>query len=94
MGILNSDAVQRILVDMKRMLKIFTLAVSFVFAASGAQAACSVEYKAKRDNPLKLFHNVATVPGPCDRATVQSQLSAALSAQGLILLKILSVREQ
>ena len=30
----------------------------------------------------------------CDRATVQSQLSAALTAQGLILLKILSVREQ
>jgi hypothetical protein len=62
--------------------------------ATGAHAACSVEYKAKRDNPLKLFHNVAVVPGPCDRGTVQAQLRATLAAQGLTLLKILNVQEQ
>ena len=77
---------------MKRMLSILTLAVMVSFAAGTAHAACTVEYKAKRDNPLKLFHNVAVVPGPCDRGTVRAQLRAQLAAQGLTLLKILSVK--
>ena len=77
---------------MKRMLPIMALAVGLSIMASGAHAACTVEYKAKRDNPLKLFHNVAVVPGPCDRGTVQRQLRAQLAAQGLTLLKILSVQ--
>ncbi len=79
---------------MKRTLTILTFVLGLSLIATGAHAACSVEYKAKRDNPLKLFHNVAVVAGPCDRGTVQRQLQASLSAQGLILLKILSVREQ
>ncbi|MEL6119664.1 MAG: hypothetical protein AAGL92_10905 [Pseudomonadota bacterium] len=77
---------------MKRMIPILTFAVAISIMSSAAHAACTVEYKAKRDNPLKLFHNVATVPGPCDRGTVQRQLRAQLAAQGLTLLKILSVK--
>ncbi len=76
---------------MKRIFPILTLAVTLTVMASTAHAACTVEYKAKRDNPLTLFHNVTTVPGPCDRGTVQRQLRAKLAQQGLTLLKILSV---
>ena len=77
---------------MKRFVPILTLVVLCSISASVAHATCTVEYKAKRDNPLKLFHNVATVPGPCDRGTVQRQLRAQLTSQGLTLLKILSVK--
>ncbi|MEL7256109.1 MAG: hypothetical protein AAGL23_18200 [Pseudomonadota bacterium] len=76
---------------MTRIPSIFTLAVALTLMAGTAHAACTVEYKAKRDNPLTLFHNVTTVPGPCDRGTVQRQLRAQLAQQGLTLLKILSV---
>ncbi|MEO0750672.1 MAG: hypothetical protein AAFY25_02620 [Pseudomonadota bacterium] len=77
---------------MKRMIPIVALVLALSLMASGAHAACTVQYKAKRDNPLQLFHNVAVVPGPCDRGTVQRQLRAQLAAQGLTLLKILSVQ--
>lgn len=63
-------------------------------ATTGAHAACSVEYKAKQDDPLKLFHDVAVVPGPCDEGTVRTQLQSKLSEQGLVLLKVMSVKDQ
>ncbi len=92
--ILNSRAVRRILSFMKRMLRIITLSTGLAMIAAGAHAACYVEYKAKRDNPLELFYNVAVVSGPCTRASARPQIRAMLAAQGLTLLKILSVREQ
>ena len=58
-----------------------------------AQAACMAEYKAKRDNPLELFYDVAKVPGPCTTQNATAQLKAMLAAQGLTLLKVLSVTE-
>ncbi|MEQ8292653.1 MAG: hypothetical protein RIA08_10645 [Roseovarius sp.] len=80
---------------MKRTLTICLLAAGLALsAAASAQAACQVEYKAKRDNPLELFFEVAVVPGPCDTATAQAQLRPILAGKGLTLLKILSVREQ
>ena len=61
--------------------------------ANAAQAACVAEYKAKRDNPLKLFHNVAQISGPCTVGNATAQLRASLASQGLTLLKVVSVRE-
>ena len=61
--------------------------------ASQAQAACMAEYKAKRDNPLELFYDVAQVAGPCTPQNAAAQLQAMLAAQGLTLLKVLSVTE-
>ena len=49
---------------MKKTRSILILATALSVLAGTAHAACTVEYKAKRDNPLKLFHNVAVVPGP------------------------------
>lgn len=62
--------------------------------AGAAQAACYAEYKAKSDNPLKLYHNVAQISGPCTVANATAQLRSALAGQGLTLLKVLSVSEQ
>lgn len=61
--------------------------------AGQAQAACMAEYKAKRDNPLELYYDVAQIPGPCTQANATAQLQAMLAAQGLTLLKVLSVTE-
>lgn len=78
---------------MKRMLFITLLgAVLALAGAAGAQAACRVEYKAKRDNPLTLYYNTAVLSGPC--ATAEAQLRRMLAARGLVLLKILSARPQ
>ena len=79
---------------MKRMLRIITLSTGLAMIAAGAHAACYVEYKAKRDNPLALFYDVTVVTGPCRRAAVRPKLRAMLESQGLTLLKILSVTER
>ncbi len=71
-----------------------TLSIALALGAVAAQAACYVEYKAKRDNPLELFYNVTSISGPCTKANARSQLKAILASQGLKLLKVLSVSEQ
>lgn len=79
-------------VRMNRIASIITTAVTCTLLFAGtAQAACQVEYKAKRDNPLKLYHDVTTVDAACGSA--EEALRATLAARGLTLLKILSTRE-
>ncbi len=79
---------------MKRL--ILTLAVTAIMSlgADAAHAACSAEYKAKRNSPFKLHYSVAQIDEPCTRASARAQLSARLAAQGLVLLKVLSVSKQ
>lgn len=66
----------------------------FLAAPAMAQGACTVEYKAKRDNPLELHYDVAQISGPCTMANARAQLADQLSSRGLTLLKVLSVSEQ
>jgi hypothetical protein len=94
-GILNSAAVPRILARMKSHLTTLTLAITVTLAAAaGAQAACKVEYKAKRDNPLELFYESTVISGPCTRAAARRKLQSNLAGRGLELLKVISVRDQ
>ena len=79
---------------MKRILITPLAALVLLLGAQAADAACLVEYKAKRDNPLELFYNVATIEGPCTAESAQAQLQARLAEQGITLLKILSVTPQ
>ncbi len=76
---------------MTRIAHILAAAVGACLFTGAAQAACQVEYKAKQDNPLKLFHDVTTVDAPCD--SVERALRSQLSERGLTLLKVLSKRE-
>ncbi|MHA7852443.1 hypothetical protein [Roseovarius sp.] len=62
--------------------------------ATGAQAACYVEFKAKKDNPLQLFHEVVRIEGPCTQANARAQLQQRLARQGITLLKVMSVRDE
>jgi len=59
-------------------------------AASGAEAACFADYKAKKDNPLRLHYGVAEVTS-CDRRPAEAELRARLAAKGWILLNIVGV---
>lgn len=79
------------------MTRITIIPLAFVALMAGAQvasAACSVEYKAKRDNPLELFYDVAQVNGDCNIAAVTQKLEKQLKKKGLKLLKVLSVKKQ
>ena len=70
------------------------LALGLAMAATGASAACVVEYKAKRDNPLELFYEVAEVGGDCSVGDATARLQAKLAEEGLTLLKVLSVTQE
>ncbi|WP_323766175.1 hypothetical protein [Marinovum sp.] len=59
-----------------------------------AGAACLAEFKAKRDNPLALFYDIAPIRGACTQENAEAQLRAELARQGQTLLKVLSVREE
>ncbi len=76
---------------MMKMIATFTFAA---LIAGSANAACIAEYKAKRDNPLRLFYGTTQVQGACNVSTATAQLKAHLSAQGITLLKVLSVQKE
>ena len=74
-----------------RVLTVLTLAACL--AAGTADAACQVQYKAKRDNPLKLDFGTASLP---DDACASNDAAAAalapqLAAKGWTLLAIVSI---
>ncbi len=78
----------------KTFLSLALTGVLLLATPSLAQAACTAEYKAKRDNPLELHYDVAQISGPCTIENARAQLADQLSRRGLILLKVLSVSEQ
>lgn len=70
---------------------ILALPVTLVFLASAAQAACYADYKAKRDDPLRLHYGVAEVRGECSASNAAAQLGPKLAADGWELLTIVGV---
>ncbi|SDE68950.1 hypothetical protein [Limimaricola pyoseonensis] len=63
-----------------------------LFAAQAAQAACYADYKAKRDDPLRLHYGVAETAAPCDQPEAAAQdLRPRLAADGWQLLAVVSL---
>lgn len=89
---MNIAESSRIVCGMKQITRITLPALVLVLGATGAQAACFVEYKAKRDNPLELFHGTVEVSGDCSIEDATARLRQHLAREGLTLLKVLSVR--
>ena len=77
---------------MRRQLFITTFLTSIAFAGAG-HAGCFADYKAKRDNPLKLHYGVIEIDSdPCTMSDkVQSMVSKRLSKAGWTLLNVQSV---
>jgi hypothetical protein len=74
--------------DLSRLL---VLSVIFSFGAGAADAACYADYKAKRDNPLRLHYGVARIDGACTKAEAGAQLAARLGQDGWQLLTVVGV---
>ncbi|HMS94085.1 MAG TPA: hypothetical protein PKA03_02485 [Tabrizicola sp.] len=73
---------------MKRTLP-FTLALLVI--AGPAAAECYADYKAKRDEPLKLHYGVAQVSdGNCSPGAAEGELAPRLAGDGWTLLNVLS----
>jgi hypothetical protein len=69
-----------------------TLAVAFLAALPFAAAAqCYADYKAKRDDPLRLHYGVAELSGACAPGPAARELAPRLARQGWELLDVVSV---
>ena len=69
------------------------LALVACLAAGAADAACQVQYKAKRDNPLKLDFGTASLPDEAcaSEAAAAAALAPRLADKGWTLLAIVSI---
>lgn len=69
------------------------LVLGLSLAAGGAQAACYADYKAKRDDPLKLHYGVIELPDAfcADQADLPGEVARRLAVENWTLLNVLSV---
>lgn len=73
------------------------LILSFLFMAglaTGAQAACYADYKAKQDDPLRLQYGVAEIRGDCTPDGAWAELGPRIAADGWQLLEVLGVFDE
>lgn len=82
--------------QMKKTLEIVTLAVGLVVAGSATSAACFADYKAKKENPLRLHYGVIELDGgACSGgAAARTAIQERISAGGWTLLNILGVFDE
>lgn len=74
------------------MARLLPLLVALVLGAGSAQAACYADYKAKRDDPLRLHYGVAEVgDNACSVEAATNALRPRLESGGWELLNVLSV---
>lgn len=62
--------------------------------ATTAQAGCFADYKAKKDNPLRLQYGVAQINGTCTAGAARAELAPRLAAAGWQLLNVVSVFDE
>ena len=63
-----------------------------LMAAAPASASCYADYKAKRDNPLRLHYGVIELPdSACSPSAAKNQIAQRISADGWKLLNVLSI---
>lgn len=70
----------------------FTLALTVL--ATGAQAACYADYKAKQDDPLRLHYGVAEINGDCTVDAATDELVSRLDGSGWQVLNVVSVFDE
>ncbi|MDX5401486.1 MAG: hypothetical protein LPK02_03875 [Rhodobacterales bacterium] len=73
-------------------MRLWLVTALLISLASTASAAdCFADYKAKRDNPLRLHYGVVQVAGPCNAADARAEIAARLERNGWTLLNVVSV---
>ena len=70
------------------MTRTLLLSAALVALSAAAQAACYADYKAKRDDPLRLHYGVAEVLGECSAEAAATEIEPRLAANDWQLLSI------
>lgn len=91
--LLNSGPTARSFGGMKPLALIPAALVAALAFAAPAQAACFADYKAKRDDPLRLHYGVAELPDSAcgSKKAASADLAPRLARDGWTLLNILSI---
>ena len=76
---------------MRHVLIPLAVTALMTLSASASAAECYADYKAKKDNPLRLHYGIVQLQGPCKRRAARAEVSARLNAGGWKLLNVLSV---
>lgn len=75
-------------------MKHIILTLGLVVLAVPAQAACYADYKAKKDDPLRLAYGVTQVSGDCTKKSAANALRPKLAADGWTLLNIVGTFDE
>ena len=73
--------------NMKQILLTFAV----LMMAFPATAACFADYKAKRDNPLRLHYGVVEVTGACTVQAARAEIAQRIARDGWQLLNVVSI---
>lgn len=92
--ILNNGQLLPIVGRMKQILVSLVATLVIGLSVGTANAACYADYKAKRNNPLKLHYGVMQLNGSCSKQAAQGEVRQRLNASGWILLGVLSVFDE
>ncbi len=68
-----------------------TMALPMALPGSAEAAECYADYKAKKDNPLKLHYGIIQLESGCKRGPAKAEVSARIGDSGWKLLNVLSV---
>ena len=75
-------------------MKPLLLSLILALLAGTASAACYADYKAKKDDPLRLQYGVAEIKGECAIAPAAAELAPRLAADGWELLEVLGTFDE
>ncbi|NOD94122.1 MULTISPECIES: hypothetical protein [unclassified Ruegeria] len=75
---------------MKQILSSLTFVALISLGSAASAADCYADYKAKKDNPLRLHYGVIQVSN-CDKGQARAEIAQRLSASGWTLLEVQSV---
>ncbi|MEM6758042.1 MAG: hypothetical protein AAF601_01045 [Pseudomonadota bacterium] len=73
------------------MKNVFYACAVLALCTGTAQAQCYADYKAKKDDPLRLHYGVAQISGACNVANASAKLTPRLAQRGWVLLQVQSV---
>ena len=81
---------------MKTMSLILSAALALIFGLQAAQASCYADYKAKRDDPLRLHYGVIELPDAAcaNKGTAKSEIAQRIGRDGWTLLSVVSLFDQ
>jgi len=79
---------------MMKPLILSLLLVPLALAAAAQSSDCYADYKAKKDDPLRLQYGVAKINGECAPGPAAAELTPRLAADGWQLLEVLGTFDE